>query len=867
MEKNLYKKKIILATLAMLLFLTTIVSATFDPISAVSNQFPMITTSASTNISGRISANTTWTLAESPYVIEDDVIVETDVLLTIEPGVVVKFTAETNLIIDGALIAGGNAAHPITFTSNATTPQAGDWGTIKFRDISIDEACIIDWATIEYASAGITIYKSSPKIDNSIMQYNIDGFYSESEGVARISDSIFLNNTYGIRGSFAYYDYYPPYTRSEISNSRISNNTYGVYSYGGYLMIKESTISNNTYGIRASGTLRILGCDISYNTHGIVASSATITKSVISKNNGVGVSPSWYRYDNTTYYDSGTFSVTYSTITENKENGIVSKGSSTIHFSNLYNNTPYDAYNVAPFSWSYGDVYATNNWWGSANTTEIDEKIYDYYDDYDLKRVYYQPFLDSEVTIPSITHDLAITDVTASPTSVSAGYSVDITVSVVNEGDFAENVTVIALYDSVQIGNWTYDMYGLLQPGASTTASFYWYTWGIPSGVYTISAEVSVVPGETDTEDNFFTDGQVEVIGPPPQPPYASFTYNPYYPSVDEPVTFDASSSYDPDGGQIVSYAWNYGDNTTGSGVITTHIYNASGTYAVILKVTDDDGQNATSTQYVSVSPPMLVHDIAIVDVEPYPTRVIPGDSVTINVTVENQGDFTETFAVTVFYDSNNAAPPQTVTDLPPKTSIALTFTWNTTGVAVGEYLIKAQAEVVPGEGDIGDNTLIDDIVVVAHRILAIEPSGDFDYAIYERVRIKIAALVRDTVTMEPVSNANVSVQIYDDTGNLWVSSLMTENPSGSGIYIWTSNDTIVRMRIAKGIYLARVGASFRDSPTAYSMLLFHIDPPAEGANQTLYYATLVTVIALASVAVISIRKRWIASKIRRLNR
>jgi len=40
---------------------------------------------------------------------------------------------------------------------------------------------------------------------------------------------------------------------------------------------------------------------------------------------------------------------------------------------------------------------------------------------------------------------------------------------------------------------------------------------------------------------------------PENKPPIASFTYTPENPLVNETITFDASSSYDPDG-TIISY-------------------------------------------------------------------------------------------------------------------------------------------------------------------------------------------------------------------------------------------------------------------------------------------------------------------------
>lgn len=86
---------------------------------------------------------------------------------------------------------------------------------------------------------------------------------------------------------------------------------------------------------------------------------------------------------------------------------------------------------------------------------------------------------------------------------------------------------------------------------------------------------------------------------PPNAPPTASFTYTCAELSCD----FDASGSADGDG-TIVSYAWNFGDGTTGGGVTVSHTYAAGGTYTVTLTVTDDDGASASDAQSVTVSAP-----------------------------------------------------------------------------------------------------------------------------------------------------------------------------------------------------------------------------------------------------------------------
>ncbi|MCK4477127.1 PKD domain-containing protein, partial [Candidatus Bathyarchaeota archaeon] len=84
------------------------------------------------------------------------------------------------------------------------------------------------------------------------------------------------------------------------------------------------------------------------------------------------------------------------------------------------------------------------------------------------------------------------------------------------------------------------------------------------------------------------------------QPPVVSFTYTPEYPYTGEIVTFNASASYDPDG-YIVSYEWDFGDGTNGTGEIATHIYANDGTYTVTLNVTDNHGLYDITSKGVTV--------------------------------------------------------------------------------------------------------------------------------------------------------------------------------------------------------------------------------------------------------------------------
>lgn len=84
-------------------------------------------------------------------------------------------------------------------------------------------------------------------------------------------------------------------------------------------------------------------------------------------------------------------------------------------------------------------------------------------------------------------------------------------------------------------------------------------------------------------------------------PPTASFTSS----CTNLTCTFNAAGSSDSDG-TIGSYAWTFGDGTTGSGVTPSKTYAAGGSYTVALTVTDDDNATGATSQQVTVIPPSL---------------------------------------------------------------------------------------------------------------------------------------------------------------------------------------------------------------------------------------------------------------------
>jgi PKD repeat protein len=115
------------------------------------------------------------------------------------------------------------------------------------------------------------------------------------------------------------------------------------------------------------------------------------------------------------------------------------------------------------------------------------------------------------------------------------------------------------------------------------------------AGTYTVALTVTDDDGATGR-----TTASVTVTAPPVnQAPVAAFTST----VAGLVASLDASKSSDPDG-TVASYAWAFGDGTTGTGRTTTHAYPAAGSYAVSLTVTDDKGLATTTTSQVAVQAP-----------------------------------------------------------------------------------------------------------------------------------------------------------------------------------------------------------------------------------------------------------------------
>jgi outer membrane protein assembly factor BamB len=105
------------------------------------------------------------------------------------------------------------------------------------------------------------------------------------------------------------------------------------------------------------------------------------------------------------------------------------------------------------------------------------------------------------------------------------------------------------------------------------------------------------------------------------------------------------------------------------------------------------------------------VDNIAVTDISPSKSVVCQGYSCTVNVTVSNKGEFTETFNITAYANATFVAMQEAT--LSRGQSATITFEWNTSGLAKGNYSVSALAHLA-SDADPIDNNLVDGWIIVS---------------------------------------------------------------------------------------------------------------------------------------------------------
>ena len=128
-------------------------------------------------------------------------------------------------------------------------------------------------------------------------------------------------------------------------------------------------------------------------------------------------------------------------------------------------------------------------------------------------------------------------------------------------------------------------------------------------------------------------------------------------------ASFSAAGSIDPNG-SIVSYAWDFGDGSAGSGATATHVYAQDGVYTARVVVTDNDGLTDTATVTVTVT------NVAPVVATVPDATVNMGSAYTVAATFTDPG--ADTWTATV--DWGDGSTPGTVTTTAHSFSLTHTY-------------------------------------------------------------------------------------------------------------------------------------------------------------------------------------------------
>ena len=132
------------------------------------------------------------------------------------------------------------------------------------------------------------------------------------------------------------------------------------------------------------------------------------------------------------------------------------------------------------------------------------------------------------------------------------------------------------------------------------------FTYTAPSFVTGAIPDVQIGVTPTGSDASAHIRRVVEVRLVPPGviagSPIARFSYLPAAPNAFQDVRFDGSTSTGGLGAAVTSYVWDFGDNSSGTGITATHRYTTAGTYVARLTVTDSNGgTNQSAGQSVVV--------------------------------------------------------------------------------------------------------------------------------------------------------------------------------------------------------------------------------------------------------------------------
>ncbi|MEM7124926.1 MAG: right-handed parallel beta-helix repeat-containing protein [Chloroflexota bacterium] len=218
-----------------------------------------------TSIGGNITANTTWTKAASPYVLTSTVTIVEDIILTIEPGTIIKAQNFGIILNTGATLnAVGTESEPIVFTSllddeiggdtngdgAASAPAPNNWQGIRGQatgSAPVNSSTLnLQYVTIRYAY-GVTANGHLTLHDSTIEANYWSG--ATIAPAAGTSPNISIQRTHFLTPNGSSISGRPQIIVSgQPSQLIIQDNTFTTQSYGALTLtdVTDAQVSGNT---------------------------------------------------------------------------------------------------------------------------------------------------------------------------------------------------------------------------------------------------------------------------------------------------------------------------------------------------------------------------------------------------------------------------------------------------------------------------------------------------------------------------------------------------------------------------------------------------------------------------------------------
>lgn len=137
------------------------------------------------------------TAEKSPYLVTADIIVSKTKTLSIRPGVVLRFSRNTKLIVEGTLESQGEILNTIKFSGLANDTFPGAWDGIYFT-VPESKGMLAN-CVIEYAVTGVYCAASQVTLHNNIISHHLlYGIYCLNAISPIVTNNLIRDSYYGI---------------------------------------------------------------------------------------------------------------------------------------------------------------------------------------------------------------------------------------------------------------------------------------------------------------------------------------------------------------------------------------------------------------------------------------------------------------------------------------------------------------------------------------------------------------------------------------------------------------------------------------------------------------------------------------------